>query len=392
MATLFTVADTVFDSATVEVRVVVVTPLALVTAGCENVLPVPETAITTVAPATGLPNPSFAVTVMVEPAPPAVMGEVAATVVWLAETDPAVMLKALLVAAASVPDRPLKTYPVPALLTFNDACVATPAVNASMLSPASAAPVGLVLKRIVSLPANPVTVLLRPSWTATTTAGAMVAPAVALDGWTVKARCVAFPGVTLNAELVAAVIAEPDLALRVNPVPVLSIERPGKLATPETATTMAVPESVPVPALFAMVTVSVPANPVATLPNWSFAVTCTAPRGPADVSLTGWPVNASWLAAAGFTTTVAVCVIPTLLAVAETSLDSATVEESVVVKTPFTLAVPVRAPVVLPVPPIVTDTEALGTGFPLASFAVTVMVLWLAPLEAVMGDEAVTVD
>src|SRR5690242_14585599 len=146
MATLFTVADTVFDSATVEVRVVVVTPLALVTAGCENVLPVPETAITTVAPATGLPNPSFAVTVMVEPAPPAVMGEVAVTVVWLAETDPAVMLKALLVAAASVPDRPLKPYPVPALLTFNDACVATPAVNASMLSPASAAPVGLVLK------------------------------------------------------------------------------------------------------------------------------------------------------------------------------------------------------------------------------------------------------
>src|SRR5690242_7085818 len=81
IATPFTVADTVFDSATVDVRVVVVTPLLLVAAGCANVFPVPDTAITTVAPATGLPAPSFAVTVMVDPAPPAVIGEVAPTVV-----------------------------------------------------------------------------------------------------------------------------------------------------------------------------------------------------------------------------------------------------------------------------------------------------------------------
>src|SRR5690348_2209801 len=81
MATPFTVADTVFDSATVDVNVVVVTPLLLVAAGCENVLPVPETATTTVAPATGFPDPSFAVTVMVDPVPPAVIGDVAPTVV-----------------------------------------------------------------------------------------------------------------------------------------------------------------------------------------------------------------------------------------------------------------------------------------------------------------------
>src|SRR5947199_4337881 len=66
-ATPSTVADTVFDSATVELSVPVATPLAFVVAlGCVSVLPVPVAAMTTVAPAMGLPNASRAVTVTVD--------------------------------------------------------------------------------------------------------------------------------------------------------------------------------------------------------------------------------------------------------------------------------------------------------------------------------------
>jgi len=74
------VAETVFDSATVELKVPVATPLALVVApGCVTVLPVPVAARITVAPATGLPSASRAVTVIVEVPLPAVIGVVAAT-------------------------------------------------------------------------------------------------------------------------------------------------------------------------------------------------------------------------------------------------------------------------------------------------------------------------
>jgi len=81
------VADTVFDSAAVELRVPVATPLEFVVAlGCVTVLPVPLTARTTVAPATGLPNPSRAVTVIVEVSVPAVIGDVAAMLDCAPET------------------------------------------------------------------------------------------------------------------------------------------------------------------------------------------------------------------------------------------------------------------------------------------------------------------
>src|SRR2546426_1030111 len=100
------VADTVFASATVELNVPVAIPLAFVVAlGCVRVLPVPVAASATVAPAMGLPKPSFAVTVTAE-VPPAVIGESALTVDWAAEIVPAftttvavcVMATALMVA------------------------------------------------------------------------------------------------------------------------------------------------------------------------------------------------------------------------------------------------------------------------------------------------------
>src|SRR6266511_1511582 len=89
-ATALMVADTVFDSATGELRVAVATPSAPVgPPGCVSVLPKPVAATTTVAPWIGFPHPSFAVTVMVEVPLPAVIGEVAVTVDCAADTVPA---------------------------------------------------------------------------------------------------------------------------------------------------------------------------------------------------------------------------------------------------------------------------------------------------------------
>src|SRR6266849_9617788 len=89
-ATALIVAETVFDSAVVELRLPVATPLALVVpTGWVSVLPVPEAARTTVAPWIGLPLASRAVTVMVDVPLPAVIGDVAATVDSPDDTVPA---------------------------------------------------------------------------------------------------------------------------------------------------------------------------------------------------------------------------------------------------------------------------------------------------------------
>src|SRR2546429_148601 len=70
------------------------------------------------------------------------------------------------------------------------------------------------------------------------------------------------------------------------------------VATPETAAAVAVPESVPPPALGPSVTFTLPAKPVATLPSASWAVTCTAGviAAPA-VALVGWTLKTSTLGA-----------------------------------------------------------------------------------------------
>src|SRR6267378_3111356 len=92
----FTVAEIVFPSGTVELSVPVATPLPSVTAGgCVSVFPPPVAANTTVAPLTGLPDPSLAVTVIVVPAPPAVMlAGAAATVDCVGDTALAVTVTA----------------------------------------------------------------------------------------------------------------------------------------------------------------------------------------------------------------------------------------------------------------------------------------------------------
>src|SRR5881628_2492792 len=92
-----------------------------------------------------------------------------------------------------------------------------------------------------------------------------------------------------------------------------------------------------------------------------------------------------------FTTTVAVWVIATALIVAETVLEPAAVDDRVPVATPLASVVPTGwVRVFPPVGVAASVTVAPWIGFPLASFAVTVMVD--VPLPAVIGEGAATVD
>jgi hypothetical protein len=127
-------------------------------------------------------------------------------------------------------------------------------------------------------------------------------------------------------------------------------------------------------------------------PNWSRAVTWAAGLivAPAP-AVDGCPVKTSALAAAGITVTVVVWVRPTPLTVAETVFDSATVELSVPLATPFASVVAAGCDRVLPVLVAESTTVAPWIGLPSPSLAVTVIVDTLLP--AVMEPaEAITVD
>src|SRR5437867_1776830 len=91
------------------------------------------------------------------------------------------------------------------------------------------------------------------------------------------------------------------------------------------------------------------------------------------------------------TTTLAVCVIATELIVAETVLVPAAVDDNVPVATPLAFVVPAGCVSVFPAVGVAASTTvAPSIRFPLASFAVTVIVE--VPLPAAIGDVAVTVD
>ncbi|HEX9487306.1 MAG TPA: hypothetical protein VF976_09590, partial [Gemmatimonadales bacterium] len=131
--------------------------------------------------------------------------------------------------------------------------------------------------------------------------------------------------------------------------------------------------------------------PAIALPLASFAVTVTvdAPL-PAVIGDVATTVDCAAETVPAVTTTVAVWVIATVLIVADTVFDSATVELELPVATPLALVVPTGCVRVFPVPVATSTTVAPAIGLPLASFAVTVTVD--APLPAVIGDVAVTVD
>src|SRR5207247_3745290 len=131
--------------------------------------------------------------------------------------------------------------------------------------------------------------------------GVIVAFAGVVLGGTVNARCVAAPGETSNGVLVmpAGPVAA---AVRVYPEPALLMLKLEKVATPDTAATLAVPASVPPPGFVPIATVTVPVNPVTVLPKASWAVTRTAGviARPA-VALEGCTVNTNWVAAPAVT-------------------------------------------------------------------------------------------
>src|SRR5262245_25209787 len=83
--------------------------------------------------------------------------------------------------------------------------VATPATAETVAVPDSVPPPGLLPFATLIRSVELVTVLLKASCTATCTAGAMLAPAFAFVGWTVKASLVAAAGLMLNADDVAPV-------------------------------------------------------------------------------------------------------------------------------------------------------------------------------------------
>src|SRR5205814_8442644 len=121
----------------------------------------------------------------------------------------------------------------------------------------------LVSMARVTLPVNPVAVLLLASSAVTCTAGVIVAPADVVLGSTENTSCVAVPAVMLNAVLVA---LPAPVAVSVYPVPTLSIDSPANVATPPDAAWVAVPDKAPPDGLVPMVSGTLPVNTVAVLP------------------------------------------------------------------------------------------------------------------------------
>src|SRR6266480_1572971 len=153
--------------------------------------------------------------------------------------------------------------------------VATPPAAATVVVPDSAPPPGFVPSATVTFAANWVAVFPCASCAVTCTAGVIGAPAVVLDGWTLNTSCDATPGVILNGVLVP--VGRPvAAAVRVYPLPVLFTLKPGKVATPLTAATVAVPDSAPPPGLLPSATVTFPEKLVTVLPRLSCVVTWTA--------------------------------------------------------------------------------------------------------------------
>ena len=120
-ATELIVAEIVLLPAAVEASVPVATPLAFVVpTGCVKVFPAVGVAPSeTVAPSIGLPFASRAVTVMVDDPPPAVIGDVAATVDCDADTAAAFTVTVAVSVSTRVPFTVAVTVFEPAAVELN---------------------------------------------------------------------------------------------------------------------------------------------------------------------------------------------------------------------------------------------------------------------------------
>jgi len=166
------------------------------------------------------------------------------------------MANAALVALVRVPDAATNVYPLPDWSMLRSAKVAMPSLAFTVVVPASVAPLGFVPRVSVTGSVLFDTVFPKASSIATATPGAIGwARSAKLGGWPVKPSFAAPAGVMVNVALVA-VVSEPEEATSVYPLPALSIDRPGKLATPFTVLTVFVPESVPPLGFVAIATVT----------------------------------------------------------------------------------------------------------------------------------------
>jgi hypothetical protein len=164
------------------------------------------------------------------------------------------MMNAVLAALVSAPDDATSVYPLPALSMDKLGKLATPFAALTAVDPEGVPPAWFAPRARVTVALG--TPLPKASRMAAATAGVIAAPAVPLlGGWTVNASVVAAAGPMVNAALVV-LVSVPDAAANVYPVPALSIVRPLKLATPFTAFTVAVPESVPPLGFTAIATVT----------------------------------------------------------------------------------------------------------------------------------------
>src|SRR5205809_4239309 len=171
------------------------------------------------------------------------------------------------------------------------------------------------------------------------------------------------------------------------------MDSPPKVATPFTAATAGMPPvSVAPLGLVPMASVTPLVAFVTRLLNWSRISTCTAgvSVAPAVVLAGGCTTKFTLLATAGPTATVGCWVIATPSTVAATTLVSALVELSVPVVTPFTSVAAAGVRVLPVVGDAVNPTVLPLITLPNWSRAVTVMSLWLDPVDAVIGLVAVT--
>src|SRR5438552_537262 len=122
--------------------------------------------------------------------------------------------------------------------------VATPLTAATAPPPVSVPPPGFVPIARVTFPVKVVAVFPAASSAVTRTAGVIAAPAVVLLGGTVNTSWVGVTVVILNCGLFTPVNPL-DVARRRYPLPALLIDRSENVATPPTAATVFVPETVP---------------------------------------------------------------------------------------------------------------------------------------------------
>src|SRR5213080_4123011 len=374
------VAEIVFDSASVDASVPVVTPLALVVAaGCVRVLPPPVAASTTVAPCTGLPLASRAVTVIVEVPLLAVIGDVALTVDCLADTAPAFTTTVAVCVIA--------TALIVAEIVFDSA-----SVDASVPVATPSALVG---------PLGCVSVFCKPVAASTT-----VAPGIGLPNPSLAVTVIVDVPVPAAIGDVAVSVDWPAetgpgfttiVAVAVTPTPPIVADMTFDPAVVDERVPVATPFASVGPAgcmsaLFAPLAASTTVAPWIGLPLASFAVTVIV-EVPLPAVIGDVPVTADRVAETppAVTSTVAVWLISTELLVADTVFDPAAVEASVPVATPLASVVLLGCVSVLPVVGVAARTTvAPWMGLSFASRAVTVMVE--VPLPAVIGEVALSVD